>query len=64
MQNDDFLTLADAAKEVGLSPVTIRAYTLGTLLPKLPSRTIGRAKVVTRDDFETWKVQRQEKRDK
>lgn len=64
MTNDDFLTLADAAKEVGLSPVTMRAYTLGQLKPVLPSRTIGRAKVVTRGDLDQWKAEREKRKDK
>lgn len=64
MQNDELLTLAQAGKEVGLSPVTMRAYTTGQLKPVLPSTTIGRAKVVTRETFDAWKAQWQTKKDK
>jgi len=64
MQNDEFLTLAEAGKEVGLSPVTMRAYTTGQLKPVLPSRIIGRAKVVTISDFEQWRMAYDKKKDK
>ena len=64
MQNDELLTLAQAGKEVGLSPVTMRAYTTGQLKPVLPSTTIGRAKVVTRQRFDQWKAEREKRKDK
>lgn len=57
----DLLTLAQAAAEVGLAPVTLRAYTNGQIEPLLPTTTIGRAKVVTRRDLDAWKVKRQNK---
>ncbi len=61
MKPNDLLTLAQAAAEVGLSPVTLRAYTNGQIKPVLPTMTIGRAKVVTRRDLEAWKAMRQSK---
>jgi len=57
---DEILTLAQCAKEVGLAQVTLRAYAdpNSNLKPKLKTTIIGRAKVVTRADFEVWKAQR------
>ena len=60
---DEILTLKQCADEVGLAQVTMRAYAdpNSNLKPKLKTFTVGRAKVVTRADFEAWKADHRSK---
>lgn len=57
---DELLTLAQAAKEVNLKPVTLRMYATGQLQPKLPTTLIGGRHIVTRADFDAWVIARKQ----